>query len=272
MERPERRGGTAWLGAALVAASLATPATGADAVIWYLGHCGYVVETANHVLIFDYIELEERPTVRGLARGFVDTAEIAGRTVTAFVTHSHVDHFDRVVFTWRDHVERIRYVLGWDGEQGADVHRMGGRGALELDGMKIHTVSSHHAGVPEVGYLVQVDGLTLFHAGDYQGRPDRGSPSNAVADMRWLREQAPRVDLLFLGAWTGDPYLDVIRGLEPATILAMHWRKQEVKYREFAAELKRLGFTQPVVCPTRRGDRFELRDGSVAPALAAPAR
>jgi len=251
------------LGAGAPAPPLA-PAAAGDAVIWYLGHCGYAVETARHLLIFDYIELEEHPTARGLARGFVDPAEIADRDVVVFVSHSHVDHYDPVILEWRRSVPRIRYVFGWQPEGAGDVSCLTAEHAsLTLDGVTIHAVSSQHAGVAEKAFLVQVDGVTLFHGGDYQGRAARGVPSNAVADMRWLREAAPRVDVMFLGAWTGDPYLDVIRGLEPAAIFAMHWRKQEAKYREFATELRERGFTQPVICPARRGDRFTLRAGHV---------
>ena len=262
----------ALLAAAILAAPTPAAVTGAapagaaagGAGIWYLGQCGYAVETARHLLIFDYIELEERPGERGLACGFVDPAEIADRDVVVFVTHSHVDHYDPLILEWRKSVARIRYVFGWQPENAGDASCLTAEHAsLTLDGVTIHAVSSQHAGVPEKAFLVQADGVTLFHGGDYQGRPRRGAPSTAVTDMRWLRQYASRVDLLFLGAWTGDPYLDIIRGIEPMAIFAMHWRKQEAKYREFADELHALGFAPPVVCPTRRGDRFELRGGRV---------
>jgi L-ascorbate metabolism protein UlaG (beta-lactamase superfamily) len=274
---PARRGtartlAAAWLASAALAA--AAPARGAgsavvapgDAVVWYLGHCGYAVETARHLLIFDYIELEEQPTERGLARGFVDPAEIADRDVVVFVSHEHVDHWDPRVLAWRAAIPKVRFVFGWQPDGVADAHFLtADRASLDLDGVLVDAVSSHHAGVPEKAFLVRVDGLALFHGGDYQGRPARGAPSAAPADMRWLRERAPRVDVLFLGAWTGDPYLDIVRGLDPAVIFPMHWRRQESKYREFAAELRALDFAQQVPCPTRRGDRFELRGGLVQP-------
>ncbi|NHJ46171.1 MAG: hypothetical protein FK733_00150, partial [Asgard group archaeon] len=47
-----------------------------EVMIWYLGHCGYAVKTENHLLIFDYIELEEKPTERAIGEGFVDPEEI----------------------------------------------------------------------------------------------------------------------------------------------------------------------------------------------------
>ncbi|MFH1842508.1 MAG: hypothetical protein ABIF77_04825 [bacterium] len=166
---------------------------------------GYVVQTADHFLIFDYIELEEEPTKCGLDMGFVDPAEIADRAVTVFVTNSHLDRYDEIILGWQEQIENIRYIFGWQVEEGPGRYSLpASRAELELAGLSIHTVNSHHSGVAEVGYLIQADGLVLFHAGDYQGRMGRGEPSNAVADMRYLRTKADRVDLLFLGAWTGD--------------------------------------------------------------------
>lgn len=243
-------------------ADLAVPP--GEAVVWYLGHCGYAVRTAGHLLIFDYIELEETPGERGLDRGFVDPAEIEGVPVRVFATHEHVDHFDPLVMDWQRTIPDIQYYFGWHGPAGERCHDLRGpRAVLGQPGLEVFTVNSRHAGVDEVAFLVKVDGLTIFHGGDYQGRPDRGAPANAVADMRYLREQAGPPDLFFLGAWTGDPYLDILRGLSPRTVFPGHWRRQEAKYAEFAAELARLGFPQKVLLPQRRGDRFVLRNGGV---------
>ncbi len=53
------------------------PAAPPQATIWYLGHCGYAIQTANRMLIFDYIELEEIvTTVKGLERGFIDATRL----------------------------------------------------------------------------------------------------------------------------------------------------------------------------------------------------
>jgi L-ascorbate metabolism protein UlaG (beta-lactamase superfamily) len=232
-----------------------------DATIWYLGHCGYAIKTPNHLLVFDYIELEEDPSDRGLDRGFVDPLEIADQNVTVFVTHSHVDHYDKIILSWQDKIQKIRYVFGWQMDEGPGRYSLPGpRDELQIEGLRIYTVNSHHSGVPEVAFLVQADGLTLFHGGDYQGRMARGEPSNAAADMRHLKTKVNVVDLLFIGAWTGDPYLDVLRGLEPRVIFPMHDRKREERYITFAEDLRKLGFTQPVVCPTKRGDHFKFRD------------
>lgn len=234
--------------------------------IWYLGHCGYAVKTAGHLLIFDYTASQETPDERGLDLGHIDPDEIADLDVIVFVTHAHTDHYDKTILTWRNTVPRIRYVFGWQVTAGPGLYVAAEpRARLELDGVSIHTVNSHHSGVPEVAYLVQVDGLTLFFEGDYQGRMGRGEPSRIKEDMAYLRQFVDMVDLAFVGSWTGEPIRDILDGLEPAVIFPIHGGNQEEEYQDFAQDLAELGYKQPVPCPAARGDRFVLLDGTVSP-------
>ena len=246
--------------------SLAAADETPSAEIWYLGHCGYAVKTSKHFLIFDYIELEENPVERGLDKGFVDPAEIADLDVIVFTTHSHIDHYDPVIRSWRGTIPKISYVFGWKVEDEPGVYSMDKpRDHLELNGVLIHTVNSHHAGVPEVAYLVQMDGLTLFHEGDYQGRMGPNEPANTKEDMVYLRKIADRVDVAFVGHWTGEPVLDILRGLEPEVVFPMHDRKKEYLYKNFPRELADRGINRPVLCPEARGDKFVLQNGVVHP-------
>jgi L-ascorbate metabolism protein UlaG (beta-lactamase superfamily) len=184
--------------------------------------------------------------------------------VVVFVTHSHVDHFDPIIHGWRETVSDIRYFFGWEVEEAPGCHSLPApRACIRQEDLTIHTVNSHHSGVPEVAFLVQVDGLTLFHGGDYQGRMSRSPQHQVVEDMAYLRTLVDGVDLMFLGAWAGDPNRAVLRGLPPRVVFPMHDRKREERYLAFAAELADLGFTAPVTCPARRGDRFQYRNGEV---------
>lgn len=234
-----------------------------ESEIWYLGHCGYAVKTKNHLLIFDYIELEENPSERALDKGFVDPVEISNLNVSVFVTHNHVDHYDEIIHSWQNKIKNIRYIFGWkeNEEQKSPHHYLEGpRGKLRLDDMEIFTVNSFHSFVPEVAYLVKVDGLVIYHGGDYQGKMGRNAPSNVKEDMQYLKTKADVVDLFFIGAWTGPPYLQAIESMQPKVIFPMHERKKEENYKRFAAELKSLGVTIPVICPEKRGDRFSFRN------------
>ena len=43
---------------------LGEPLAAGQAVVWYLGHSGWVVKTQNHLLIFDYWKQDVSPTSR----------------------------------------------------------------------------------------------------------------------------------------------------------------------------------------------------------------
>jgi L-ascorbate metabolism protein UlaG (beta-lactamase superfamily) len=235
-----------------------------EVTVWYLGHCGYAVKTQNHLLIFDYIELEEEPAERGLNRGFVDPKEIKDLDVSVFVTHAHVDHYDEVIFSWEKEIKNINYIFGWKAKDDPKYHYLGGpRAEMKYDDMEIYTVNSHHSQVPEVAYLVKVEDLVIYHGGDYQGRMGRNAPSNVKGDMEYLKTKADPPDLFFIGAWTGEPYMQSIESLNPKVIFPMHDRKREERYKQFASDLKELGVTCPVICPEKRGDRFVFRNGGM---------
>jgi len=240
------------------------PSNKNGAQIWYLGHCGYAIKTANHLLIFDYIEFEQEPIVLGLDNGFIDPAEIKDLNVSVFVTHSHLDHFDKTIFSWEKDVKQIRYFFGWNDDFGNEYNYMQGpRAELRLDDLEIYTVNSHHSGVYEVAYLVKVDGLWIFHGGDYQGKMERGGESNIEEDMKHLNLKTEKVDLFYIGAWAGDCNIQAIENLNPNVIFPMHDGKKEEKYKTFALDIKELGIEIPVMCPEKRGDSFIYRDGQI---------
>jgi L-ascorbate metabolism protein UlaG (beta-lactamase superfamily) len=242
--------------------------------IWYLGHCGYAVQTAHKLLIFDYSKHLHRrgeppwqpPARLGLDTGWLDPAEFEDQDVLVFVSHNHADHYDEVIRTWAKTVRHIHYVFGWDAGSGADIHSLPGpRARLELDGVRILTVNSFHDDVPESAFLVQVDGLTLFHGGDYIGQQSPGGPMRTQADMAYLAAQAGAVDAVFVAAAVIEPNLQVIRGLQPRVIFPMHMAGKEGRYKEFAEKLMQAGVATPVVRPEKSGDCFAYMDGQIKP-------
>lgn len=243
--------------------TMAVPAT-----IRYLHHCGYAVETEKHFLVFDYWEPLEDPHGKSLSEGVVDPEQIGDRKVRIFVSHAHVDHWDERVLAWREQLEDVEFFFGWESSDAPGGHSLPApRSSYSGDGIEVHTVNSHHSGVPEAAFLVEVDGLTIFHGGDYQGKAERGAPTRAEEDMRYLREAAglgdAPIDLLFLGAWLGEGNRLILDGLRPRAVFPMHDGGQEAAYQEFAADCRREGVPYPVHCPARRGDAFIYRNGKV---------
>ena len=237
------------------------------ATIWYLGHSGYAVRTATKLLIFDYSEklrrkTEQPPPQPSLSNGWINPEEIQDLDVVVFVSHDHSDHHDAVIRTWQTRVHRIAYVYGWKVPDAPNVHSVAGpRSELTLGNLEVSTVNDHHDDTDEVAFLVQVDGLSIFHNGDYMGQRSPGGPFTYKDDLRFLKTRAASVDLLFSMASTVEPYPQIIRALAPRTIVPMHALNREAKYAEFARGLETLGIHVPVLLPTRPGDRFEYRQG-----------
>jgi hypothetical protein len=63
----------------------------------------------------------------------------------------------------------------------------------DQSGLSPYTINDEHDDVPEVSYLVKVDGLSLFHAGDYIRPLD-----TYQSDVDYVLSKAGRIELAFL--------------------------------------------------------------------------
>ncbi|MDO5688777.1 MAG: MBL fold metallo-hydrolase [Tissierellia bacterium] len=143
-------------------------------IVKYIYHSCYQISIGNQVLIFDYFE------------GDLSDLNPQRKDVTFFATHRHPDHFDRSILELPGS-EFYRYVLSDDipalekrdnviylGENTADVqsikplfqknvHYMHPNSFKEFDNLTVRTFGSTDQGL---SYLVEVDGIHIFHAGD----------------------------------------------------------------------------------------------------------
>lgn len=153
------------------AALLTVPLEEGQAQLWHLFHSGFVVRTAHHVLIFDYWPAnktkEQKP---GLAHGRIDPDELVGQSVVVFISHEHHDHWYRKSLDWQRTIKDIHYVVST--EVSDDDENYGPPGVTTLDanakirvkGLAIRTLLSTDSGV---AFVVEVDGLTIYHSGDH---------------------------------------------------------------------------------------------------------
>jgi len=243
------------------------PAGGA--IVWYLGHCGYAVRTASHLLIFDYQEQRDgrqpksRPERPSLAAGWIDPSEIKDLKVRVFVSHSHGDHYDPVILTWKAGVPDIAYHFGWKAADDPS-HRylVGPRAELESDGLEIATINSHHSGVPEVAWLVKVDGLVIYHNGDCR-------PDDPVAEHGFLRTKTHVVDLAFVFPVTapGEKYTvqeeDFFSKFRVKQAFPMHARAGDSMYFDFQKTFQTKFPGLPIYVPMTMGQKWVFAQGRV---------
>ncbi len=244
---------------------------GGEAAVWYLGHSAWAVKTQNHLLIFDYWD-QGRPSDNPcLGNGHIQPAEIAGLNVAVFASHEHTDHYDPLIFGWRDSIAKIGYYLGCQPADAAEQQYsyIGPREVRDVEGMKIATIESNDSGV---GWLVEVDGIQIYHAGDHANRQqDFSGPYKAEIDF--LAATGYKPDLAFMpisGCGFGDQEAVkmgvhyALETLQPAVFLPMHSGGNPYRYQEFVNECQKEFPQIEMLAVEGRGDHFFYVGGKIS--------
>lgn len=240
-----------------------------EARLWYMGHSGYAIQTQGNLLVFDYFPGGRLPDDPALCNGYIDPKEIAGMKVTVFVSHEHGDHFDPGIFEWAASVPDIRYVMGCAAETEQPYDLVEPRVVSDFDGIKVRTIESNDSGV---GFLVEVDGVTIYHAGDHANRlQDFSGPYTAEID--WLAEVGVRPDVALMpvsGCGFGDQ--EAVRlgvnyaldKLQPRVFIPLHSLNNEYRYQEFIDRCHNEFPGIRMVAPSHRGDHYDFRKGEIS--------
>ena len=126
----------------------------------YLFHSGFLLETAQCLLVFDYWM-----DPADVMSGYMNTC----KHVYVFSSHFHEDHFTKEILKWKNHIPNITYILSKDilkrrrtQKEDADVWMV--KGAVwEDENLKVTATGSNDSGV---SWIVETEGKTIFHAGD----------------------------------------------------------------------------------------------------------
>jgi len=120
-----------------------------------IGHSGFLIQLNEYNLIFDYFTDEKE---------IINPEIFKYRKTCVFVSHNHKDHYNKKIFDWMGFGE-IVYILEKDCQAGLDVIKISeGKEISLFDGaITVKTYGSTDEGV---SFLVNVGGLTIFHAGD----------------------------------------------------------------------------------------------------------
>lgn len=131
-----------------------------QAKITYLVHSGFSVETAGHFFLFDYCPSLDRHSQ--INAETLQTKE----NVFVFASHNHSDHYDAAILKWAETNPTLTYVLSSDISCSGGSWkclRMAPYQQWKEKLLEVRTFGSTDAGV---SFLVIVDGLAIFHAGD----------------------------------------------------------------------------------------------------------
>jgi L-ascorbate metabolism protein UlaG (beta-lactamase superfamily) len=235
--------------------------------IHYLYHSGFAVETPNHFLIFDYFNDVPEGTERSISNGVISEHDIiTKKDVLVFSSHGHYDHFNPVIFNWEKYNPNIQYILSSDIELTtikSKYHSMALYKSIKLDNITIKTFGSTDIGV---SFLVNVDGISIFHAGDlnwWHWKDDTNEERKAAEEnFKYEIEKIlnQQVDIAFFPV---DPRLEefyyigaeyFIQKVKPEILVPMHFGDNLDITNTFSKKVKDLSTV--IVEISRRGQEI----------------
>ena len=221
--------------------------------IQYLDHSGFSVETASYQLVFDYY------------RGAI---VLGDKPVYVFSSHSHPDHYNPVILEWQKEKQNIRYIFSKDIEVSHlnnNITMISPYEETQLNDLNIKTFGSTDLGV---SFLVECEGVRIFHAGDlnwwyWWGDTEEGI-AQATADFKAeiAKIQGEQIDLAFFPV---DPRLEhnyglgaeyFIQEIKPSFLIPMHFWDNQEAISKFAGEM--LERPTKVIALTRPGQVINL--------------
>ena len=169
----------------------------------YIYHSGFAIEAEGFSLLFDYFKDSDPDP----AKGYVH-AQLLRREGPLYVlsSHFHPDHFNPEVLRWQEQKADITYLFSRDilkrkraKAEDAIYLRKGEQYADER--LRVTACGSTDVGV---SFLVELNGLKIFHAGDLnnwhwseESTPQeiKAAEGNYLAILRTIRQQFQAVDV-----------------------------------------------------------------------------
>jgi L-ascorbate metabolism protein UlaG (beta-lactamase superfamily) len=138
---------------------------GGNMKIRYIYHSCFFIETANSFLIFDYFKHRSDNRDFDFEKLLKD-AFISPKPLYVFSSHSHQDHFNYDILTWINKKPDTYYILSSDIKiynRLNNLYLVRPGDQLTLKDIRLNIFGSTDLGV---SFLVNIEGLNIFHAGD----------------------------------------------------------------------------------------------------------
>ncbi len=233
-----------------------------EAAAWYLANRGWVVRTQNHALVFDAEEWGvTRPPDPSLANGFITDSQIRHLDVVAMYTtyHGEVGEPGTYIHEIEGSLPNVTYVHNererwrWPGNT---VYLSPGA-QTTIGGVRVATIEVTQT-MTSTGYLVTVDGLTIYYAGfraesldDYEHALDS------------LAQQTDGIDMAFLPMAEPDEeesaFKAFVERFDPRAIFVLDPNRREHLFPEMATKVREWGFDARVHSAAHPGDMFVYR-------------
>lgn len=239
------------------------------AQVWYLFNSGFAVKKGQQLFVFDYYNLKPYKKHEGLDGGVINPEEIKDLDVMVFASHAHMDHFVPSVLKWGGEIPKLRYVLSDDIKSGRtpNVTTVFPNMNDRVGDVKVRTLKSTDEGV---AFIVETDGLKIYHAGDlnwwhWEGEPEAENKAMGDAYKKEIdRIKGETFDIAFVPI---DPRLEneylwgldyFMQNCDAKVIFPMHFRNTYSVIDRLDHDPVAAKYSDRVVKITRRGERFEV--------------
>ena len=250
------------------AAILDKPLKKGEAFIWYLKHSGWAIKTKSALLVFDYWDNDPAPDEKLLANGHIRPEELKGRPVYVFASHDHGDHFDPRILEWEKTNPNITYIFGFEPETKEGIVSLAPRVQKTVGPLTVTTIKANDAGV---GFAVEVDGLTVFHAGDHSNNKLETAGNDFFPEIDFLAKKGIRPDISFFlnmyGCGSTNPeafqkgIFYAVDKLKIKSVLPMHGANKEWVYGNLVEGVAQNNVKVQVGAAVNQGDRFFFQKG-----------
>jgi ankyrin repeat protein len=251
---------------------LAKTLAGGEAFVWSLNLRGCVVKTRSHLFIFDNEEMGRKPDWPSLSNGWISAAEIMNQDIVALYSSYHAEPGSmEFIHGLEDVLGRVVYVNykedRWRGGQktlyvrGRETQMIGRAEVIPYE-----TVDE--GGMGSLGYLIRVDGLTIFYPNFF---PEDIDAFRKEVDV--LAEKTGSCDLAIVEVTPGrenDCAAYLVEKLKPKVVIPYDRSGDAASGDELAKELARKHpglqfgyFRDP-------GDRLHYKQGRLDPDARVP--
>jgi ankyrin repeat protein len=245
---------------------LAKPLAADEAYVWPLHNRGWAVKTRSHLLVFDNEEQGRKPDWPSLSNGWIIAPEISGQDIIALYSNYHaLPNTMEFIHALESRLDRIRYINykddAWRG--GDKTAYVKGREVQKLGDVEIIPYETRDEGnMGSLGYLLKVDGLTIFYPNFF---PEDIDAFKKEIDV--LAEQAKTCDLAIVetvpgqeNAWAAY----VVEKLKPRVVIPYDRSGNAAALRELAEELGRKYPSLEFGLVQDPGDRLHYIKGRLA--------
>ena len=227
--------------------------------VTYIKHSGFLVETENSYLLFDYWQ-GQLPELK------------YDKELYIFSSHVHHDHYTKDIFKLENKCCKVVYVLSYDIKKASSFWKkaenvifMNPHEEKVIDDCTVSTLTSTDEGV---AFLVRIEGKTIYHAGDlhwwdWPGDPEEDNlrrEREYKAEIEYLKNE--NIDYAFVvldprQEQSGSLGMDYfIKNVRAHVIFPMHCWEQYDIIEQYKKDTDRKFLTGQIMNITAPGQQF----------------